>query len=217
MNFTEYYKYSRRILVGLIFSCLGDICLVWKKTYFEVGIGCFAIAQIFYAKAFGWRPIRPYFGLVFFLLGAFVYSYLQPALKGKMVYMVAGYIGVIGIMAWRACARVHWPHFFDARCTWTQLSGCLGAIMFVISDLTLAFDKFLCTLTYAHPLIMVTYYAAQFGIALSCVDSQVDELIATSKREQQQREENDLNGIHRAETAGMETKRVLLSEPVLAE
>lgn len=181
MNITEYYRYSRRILIGLIFSCLGDACLVWAKKYFEIGIGCFAIAQICYSRAFGWKPLNLYAGAVFAALGGLVYLFLSPGLKGIMVYMVAIYIGVICTMAWRAVARIHTFNFFDDRVTWTQMSGCFGAIAFVISDLTLAVDRFLCPLPYAHPLIMVTYYAAQFGIALSVVDSHVEAFIATSK------------------------------------
>lgn len=180
MNITEYYRYSRRILIGLIFSCLGDACLVWAKKYFELGVGCFAIAQICYSRAFGWKPLNPYAGTVFAGLGFLVFQYLKTNLKGIMVYLVAAYVAVLGTMAWRAVARVQ---FFGDLVTWTKLSGCFGALAFVISDLTLAIDRFVVPLPYAHPIIMITYYAAQFGIALSVVDSQVDELIASSKRD----------------------------------
>lgn len=180
MNITEYYRYSRRILIGLIFSCLGDACLVWAKKYFELGVGCFAIAQICYSRAFGWKPLNPYAGTVFAGLGFLVFQYLKTNLKGIMVYLVAAYVAVLGTMAWRAVARVQ---FFGDLVTWTKLSGCFGALAFVISDLTLAIDRFVMPLPYAHPIIMITYYAAQFGIALSVVDSQVDELIASSKRD----------------------------------
>lgn len=153
---------------------------MWAKKYFEVGIGFFAIAQICYSRAFGWKPFNPYAGTVFSVLGFLVFSYLKTSLKGIMVYLVAAYITVICTMAWRAVARVQ---FFGDLVTWTKLSGCFGALAFVISDLTLAVDRFVCPLPYAHPIIMVTYYAAQFGIALSVVDSQVDDFIASSKRE----------------------------------
>ncbi|XP_052239996.1 lysoplasmalogenase-like protein TMEM86A [Dreissena polymorpha] len=186
MNITEYYRYSRRILIGLIFSCLGDACLVWAKKYFEVGIACFAIAQICYSRAFGWKPFNPYAGAVVFGLGFLVYSFLSTALHGIMLYMVAAYITVICTMAWRAVARVQF--FGDLVIKWTKLSGCFGALAFVISDVTLAIDRFKFPIPYAHPIIMVTYYAAQFGIALSVVDSQVDELIDSSKRAQKEKE-----------------------------
>ncbi|XP_052800333.1 lysoplasmalogenase-like protein TMEM86A [Mya arenaria] len=180
MSITEYYRYSRRVLIGLIFSCLGDACLVWAKSYFEVGIGCFAIAQICYARAFGWKPFNPYAGTFIFGLGALFYAFLSPALHGIMVYMVALYVMVICTMAWRAVARVQF--FGDLYIKWTKLSGCFGALAFVISDVTLAVDRFRFHIPYAHPIIMMTYYAAQLGIALSVVDSQVDELIDASKR-----------------------------------
>lgn len=199
MNITEYYRYSRRVLIGLILSCLGDACLVWKQKYFELGIGCFAIAQVCYSRAFGWKPLNLYAGGVFAALGSLVYYFLSAGLKGIMVYLVAAYIGVICTMAWRATARIPTFNFFDDRVTWTQMSGCFGAIAFVISDLTLAVDKFLFSLPYAHPIIMVTYYAAQFGIALSVVDSQNEALIARSISDQRKREGemNQSDGINK--------------------
>lgn len=180
MNLTEYYRYSRYILTGLIFSCLGDACLVWKQSYFELGIGMFAIAQICYALAFGWKPFNPYAFTVISAFACLIYSHISVKLEGLMLYLVAAYITVIATMAWRAVARVQ---LFDDLWTWTKLCGCAGAIAFVISDTTLAFDRFVVPLPYAHPIIMLTYYAAQFGIALSVVDSQVDEAIRTTRKE----------------------------------
>jgi len=46
-----------------------------------------------------------------------------------------------------------------------------GALCFVISDSILSFDMFIYDVPYSHPIIMLTYYAAQLGIALSVVDS----------------------------------------------
>ena len=115
-------------------------------------------------------------------------------------------------MAWRAVARVQ---LFDDLWTWTKLCGCAGAIAFVLSDTILAFDKFVVALPYAHPLIMLTYYAAQFGIALSVVDSQVDEAIRTTRKERDQKKgtENgniNCNGI--TETCnGIESERIVKS------
>lgn len=42
MNLIEYYRYLRRVFVGLIFFCFGDVFLVWFD-YFEVGIFMFVI------------------------------------------------------------------------------------------------------------------------------------------------------------------------------
>lgn len=179
MSLNEYYRYSRLILLGLVFSCLGDAFLVWKQTYFELGILMFAVAQILYAKAFSFRPFNPYAGAVFALLGYMVYSYLKPGFNGSMEYMAPLYLILIHVMGWRAVARVQ---FFDDLWTWTKLCSCAGALCFMISDLLIAIDTFITKVPFSHQLIMISYYAAQFAIALSVVDSQVDEIIRIQTR-----------------------------------
>lgn len=179
MNLTEYYKYSRRILIGLVFSCLGDALLVWKDAgYFIHGTLMFAIAQFMYARAFGWRPFNPYAGTVMLVIGGMFFYYLQLSLEGIMYYVCAVYVTLISTMAWRAIARVQ---LFDDLWTWTKLCGCFGSIAFMISDMVIAVDKFIMPVPFSHPLIMFTYYTAQFGIALSVVDSQVDELLKKTR------------------------------------
>ncbi|XP_041367128.1 lysoplasmalogenase-like protein TMEM86A [Gigantopelta aegis] len=176
MNLSEYYRYSRRILIGLIFSCFGDIFLVWKETSmnFEIGLLMFAIAQVEYARAFGWKPLNLYAGGTFLLIGSLVFYQLQTAIDGIMVYLLALYITLICTMAWRAVARVQ---FFDDLWTWTKLCSCAGAICFMLSDLTIAVDKYLFSVPFGHSIIMLTYYAAQLGISLSVVDSPIEELL----------------------------------------
>jgi uncharacterized membrane protein YhhN len=181
MSFDECYRYSRRILVGLVFSMFGDVFLVWKNQMsgnLELGLLSFAIAQIMYARAFGWRPLKPYPGAAFLALGLCFYSYLQSYLTGLMMYLAPFYITLICTMAWRAMARVQ---FYDDLWTWTKLCGCAGAVCFLVSDLVIAINMFAFSVPFAHTIIMLTYYAAQFGISLSVVDSQADELIRIQK------------------------------------
>ena len=175
MNFSEAYSYSRKILAGLIFSGLGDAFLVWKRAgYFQHGLVMFALAQLMYASAFGMRPFKLYVAAPCFLIGGAIYAYLFPGLQGAMVWLGGMYMILIMFMAWRAIARVQ---IFNDLWTWTKLCSCLGAVAFIISDLVIAVDKFRFKVPYSHPMIMTTYYAAQLGIALSVVDSQVDELL----------------------------------------
>lgn len=179
MNFTAAYAYSRKILLGLFFSMLGDAFLVWKNAgYFIPGTVMFAIAQALYASAFGFRPFSWGVGAVCAAFGAAVYAFLVPGLNGPMVYIAALYVTLILTMMWRAIARVQ---FYNDLWTWTKLVACAGAICFIISDLVIAVDKFRCHVPYSHPIIMLTYYAAQLGISLSVVDSQVDELLRATR------------------------------------
>ncbi|KAH9500041.1 Methionine aminopeptidase 1D, mitochondrial [Bulinus truncatus] len=81
-------------------------------------------------------------------------------------------------MAWRAVARVQ---IYDDLWTWTKLCGCAGAVCFLTSDAVIAVNMFAFSVSFAHQIVMLTYYAAQFGISLSVVDSQADELIRIQK------------------------------------
>lgn len=179
MSFSEYYAYSRKILIGLIFSGLGDAFMVWKSMgYFVHGIAMFAMAQVMYASAFGLKPINPYAGIACSLIAATTYNYIYPGLNGALVFLTLIYILLICFMMWRAIARVQ---FFNDLWTWTKLCGCAGAMFFMISDFVIAWDRFVLPVPYSHQIIMVTYYAAQLGITLSVVDSQVDAFLEVAK------------------------------------
>ncbi|XP_064635330.1 lysoplasmalogenase TMEM86A-like [Lineus longissimus] len=180
MNFSEVYYYSRRVLIGLIFSCIGDIGMAYKDHgYFLPAIGMFAMAQVMYATAFGFRPFRPYHGLVVFGIGLTLLSCILPNIAyGPLPVFGVIYCLLICLMLWRAVARVQ---LFDDLWTWTKLCSCVGAILFIISDSVIAIDKFHTKIPFAQNIIMTTYYAAQLGITLSVVDSQVDALLEGKK------------------------------------
>ncbi len=175
MNFSEAYSYSRKVLIGLFFSALGDAFLVWKNLgYFVYGLLMFAIAQAAYASAFGFSPFNPSGGAVCALLGTAVYYLILPGLDGMLLYLTPLYISIICIMMWRSLSRLR---FIDDMWTWTKMCSCGGAAFFLISDFIIAIEKFRTPIPYSQPLIMITYYAAQLGISLSVVDSQVDCLL----------------------------------------
>lgn len=62
------YKYSRRILSGLIFCCIGDALLIWNQ-YFDLGMVAFIIGHINYVLAFGFKPLNLPLGLILYFLG----------------------------------------------------------------------------------------------------------------------------------------------------
>lgn len=72
-------------------------------------------------------------------------------------------------MLWRAVSRLY--NSGSHEWSWTKKCCTIGALFFVISDSILSFDLFVCDIPYAHPLVMITYYVAQLGIALSVIDS----------------------------------------------
>jgi Predicted membrane protein len=62
------YSYSRRILTGLLFSCVGDALLIWPQ-YFTYGMAAFGVAQIMYTAAFGFKPLNAPLGVVLYTSG----------------------------------------------------------------------------------------------------------------------------------------------------
>lgn len=178
MSLGEEYAYSRRILTGLVFSCVGDALLIFPQ-YFEHGMVSFALAQIMYTSAFGFYPFNPYAGTVCIGSGLAFYRILYPNLEGSMVAMLGIYQGLLTLMVWRAIARVQ---LFEELWTWTKLCSCAGGIMFAISDALIGFHHFHSAVPYNQAVVMVTYYAAQLGIALSVVDSRATAVAAAQQQ-----------------------------------
>ncbi|XP_077994923.1 lysoplasmalogenase TMEM86A-like [Glandiceps talaboti] len=161
------HRFCYGILAGLAFSCIGDICLVFNEAYFIHGLIAFAIAQLIYAINFGFKPFKWSVLLFCIAFGLSVYVVMYPRLFGPFVYLAGLYMALILYMLWRAIARLD---YFGKKWTWSKLSASLGAVCFVISDLTIGVNKFMFPVPYVRAIVMFTYYAAQFGIALSVVD-----------------------------------------------
>ncbi|KAJ8922522.1 hypothetical protein NQ315_007552 [Exocentrus adspersus] len=178
MSLGEEYKYSRRILTGLIFCCIGDAFLIWHH-YFDIGMLAFIVGHIYYISAFGFKPLNLPVGIILYFLGTMVALYLLPDLHGVFIVGVPIYILVIITMLWRAIARVQ---FFEDLWTWSKLCTCAGGILFSLSDLVIGIDRFKYKIDYAQALIMSTYYAAQVGIALSVVDARSALKAGTDKK-----------------------------------
>lgn len=157
------YRQSQLILIGLMFSCAGDIML--NLLLFALGMACFGVTQICYMCAFGWRPLKVIIGVCIYIpaisLIYFVIGHLNIAhLIGVFIYCT-----LIAIMFWRSLARALHVKSFLA------FFAALGAALFIISDALAAVIYILHVKLPAPRLqIMITYYAAQFAIALSTAD-----------------------------------------------
>jgi uncharacterized membrane protein YhhN len=155
------YKYA--IIAGLLFSLVGDFFLMLPVDLFIAGLVSFLIAQLIYIYAFrsgrSWR-FKFLAMLLFAIYGVLVYMILLPGLNG-MAVPVAFYIIVILTMAWQA-----WDQWDQERTRWALLAF-IGAVLFVISDSILAFNKFGEPFAAARALTLSTYYTAQWLISNS--------------------------------------------------
>lgn len=155
--------YKWLIIAGLIFSLGGDVFLMLPQDRFVFGLISFLIAHLFYIAAFTRQTgfqLTPWVLAAYLVYGAAMLYLLWPYL-GSMKGPVAVYMGVILVMGWQATER------------WLSLGGpgallaVVGAILFVISDSTLALDKFRGQFASARAIVLSTYFAAQWLIALS--------------------------------------------------
>lgn len=162
-------RYNLFILLGLLFSLPGDFFLVWEFTgnFFLYGVVFFGIAHVFYAIAFGFSPVMLGLGLGILSLVGTVYLCYLPNLEGLYVPVIAMYMTVIGIMVWRAIVQLLSSVKETGSLKWTPVWGCVGALVFGLSDFILGTNKWIVPLPYARVLIMVTYWFGQMGLALS--------------------------------------------------
>lgn len=155
--------YFFTIISGLLFSLIGDILLIFPEKYFLRGLISFCMAHLFYIVAFSsGRPmtVTLWIPLLLLVYGSVIFLILRPNLN-KMALPVGLYIIVIMAMAWQAWERWLWFQNGMALC------AAVGAVLFLISDSLLAFDRFKRSFKIAEALILSTYFAAQWLIVLS--------------------------------------------------
>jgi len=158
--------YTWGIVLGLVLSLGGDVALMFKANrWFLIGLVLFLLAQIGYSIVFtvpnGFHLQDLATAAVLLVLAALIYLYLKPGL-GKMQGPVIFYILAICFMVNRAVSTFL-GSFFTTTQAWLIA---LGAILFWLSDLLLAVNRF------RHPfrlerLGLYLYYGGQLLIALS--------------------------------------------------
>ena len=154
--------YGWLILAGLVCGLAGDIFIMFHKRCFFAGLISFLIGNLLYIAAFAtgiavtasW-PVVP--ALAF---GIIVYGLLHAHL-GTMRVPVIAYIVVILAMAAVALERLL------ALQTTGSLLATTGVAFFLVTDTTLALDRYRQSFRSAQLIILSTYWIAQWLIALS--------------------------------------------------
>ncbi len=149
------------ILIGLVFSWLGDVLLYFEFVY---GLVAFLLAHLAYIWAFSrgcrWSGLLragiPYAGAVLFY-GLALLVLLYPHLDSKRIPVLL-YMVVILTMLITALARKQWV---NRTCYWLSVAG---ALLFVLSDSLLAIRSFICPYPFSGLLIMGMYTLAEFLI-----------------------------------------------------
>lgn len=166
-------SFAKKILAALVFSWGGDVFLMFPD-FFLPGLISFLIAHVFYILAFfeninSAKEKRPLsntllFALPFLISTGALFRILFPSL-GEMLLPVADYTSVITVMGISSALRFGTVSNESLRLVLS------GAVIFMLSDSTIALNKFLYNdeLPYARIVIMVTYLLAQYLIVEGCL------------------------------------------------
>ncbi|MCK6505518.1 lysoplasmalogenase [Myxococcota bacterium] len=160
--------YGKVVLGALLLCLLGDVLLIPKdKRIFMAGIGAFLLGHLGFGAAFLVRGVAAPPTLIAGALLApgviWVALWLSPHLRGPMRVAVTAYVLVISGMV--ALATGTFGHTLDPRIL-------VGAVLFFLSDLCVARNRFVAP-GFANRLVgLPLYYAAQLLLA-STVDRAV--------------------------------------------
>ncbi len=155
--------YQALVCAGLVFSLAGDVFLMLPRDRFVAGLASFLVAHGLYVAAFTpWLPAfrAPGALLVLAVFGAVLMRALWDRL-GRLRAPVALYAAALLGMAWQAAER------WTALGTTPALLAALGAALFVVSDSVLAWGRFRERHPHGQTVVLSTYFAAQWLIALS--------------------------------------------------
>ena len=160
--------YRRWIAIGMLFSLAGDIFLMLPQDAFVPGRVAFLIGHACFIRAllddtrFAARPLAVLACLAYGVLNLWA---LWPSLPGALHLPVVVYVTVLACMAGQAVARAWW-HARDALAKPAQWAMA-GALLFMLSDTLLAWNRFRVVIPLSALWVLATYYAALWCLARS--------------------------------------------------
>jgi uncharacterized membrane protein YhhN len=146
------------LFTGLVLSFVGDVLLIPKgrKVTFLLGLASFLCAHVAYSLAFVLRGTEArgvlVGGVVLVAGGVPLARWLLPHVKGAMRPPVVGYIVAITAMVALSSGA------FAAGAPWTLLAG---AVLFYLSDLCVARERFVAKSMWNGVVGLPLYYVAQ--------------------------------------------------------
>lgn len=161
------FKYGRIILLGLVFSWFGDMFLIGRTpSFFLLGLGAFLLAHIAYIAAFiviginlRWIAAA---ALPIVAVAIAVSIWLTPHIPPELVIPVRVYTTVISLMVVAA---------IGTRGQGASTLILAGALLFFLSDLSVAALRLVQTTFPTYVWGLPLYYAGQVCLALSASQS----------------------------------------------
>lgn len=154
--------YRTLIMVGFVFSLIGDVFLIIPETYFLHGLCSFFVAHLLYIAAF-YKSSKGFDrrSLAALSFGFVVFFAVQSGIPNDLRIPVIAYTLAISTMLCMAL------NFWITQKTPRAKMALIGASLFVISDSLIAINKFSYPFFLARFIILLAYFIAQGFIAYS--------------------------------------------------
>ncbi|MEE4161959.1 MAG: lysoplasmalogenase [Woeseiaceae bacterium] len=154
--------YGRIMLVGLVLSWLGDVLLIPRRQrFFVAGLASFLLAHVAYSAAFFLEPLAvlplSLGAIAMAVFAVIIVRWLWPHLPRNLRAAVAAYVAAISLMVVLAAGTTA-AHGFGLL---------IGALMFAVSDVFVARDRFVSASVTNRFWGLPLYYSAQLVFALS--------------------------------------------------
>ena len=162
-------RYRRAVLAGLVLSLVGDVFLMLPGDRFVPGLVAFLLAHVCYIVAFAPGSSGKARAMAFLVVAAIAAGNLAgllPRVDAALKIPVLAYVAVLAAMAAFALARTWTPAVAQVLPRSARLAA-IGAVLFMVSDSLLAWDRFGGGVPARALLVLGTYYAAQWCIARS--------------------------------------------------
>jgi uncharacterized membrane protein YhhN len=162
--------------LAILFSLAGDVLLLFpnEERWFPFGLGAFLLAHAAYIIGLN-SPLPAFTAMTFGVALMVIFSVLplirrilsgvQQKGLGQLFLPVRVYAAVISLMLFSALLTLF-------RMDWLSNPAYLvsmGAVLFVASDLLLAWNKFIAPVRHSHLLVMTSYYLGQIMLVAGAV------------------------------------------------
>ncbi len=154
---------------GLLLSLVGDVLLMLPDRFFLGGLAAFLLAHLDYIVGFNWGGPPPLAATLLaavpvaaagYLLVSRVVAALLARGRRRLAGPVAAYGVIISLMVLSALATLARPDWDGPA---ARLAS-LGAVLFLVSDAVLAWNRFVAPVRYGRLLNMTTYHLGQIAL-----------------------------------------------------
>ena len=162
--------YRRWVVIGLLWSTLGDVLLMLPGDYFLYGLLSFLVAHIAYLLAFNKRErllarLAPF--AIYAVIAVGVLAYLWQGIPAPMRVPVLVYVAALGAMAAQAAA------IWRIRRDRASALAAVGGALFMLSDSLIAFNRFGEPFEASRWMVLTSYWMAQWLIARSVAEREL--------------------------------------------